>query len=168
MTTILPSPTPRTQPTLARTHLKACPYSSRLLSTSLTWTRLVSSHCMSHFAFHVTQVKDVPLVELMYRVFTCMPGESYRRPLRSLLCLCNVFRARINSLVCWLSVEPLCVCSVLCILSQEKRARIWALRGTILNWGCLFFMRVKKSETHHNTNVSASVLKWDQTTDIVC
>ena len=29
-----------------------------------------------------------------------MPGESYRRRLRSLLCLCDVFRALINSLVC--------------------------------------------------------------------
>ena len=38
----------------------------------------------------------------MYLVFTCMPGESYRRRLRSLLtCLCDVFRALINSLVCW-------------------------------------------------------------------
>ena len=34
----------------------------------------------------------------MYRV----PGESYRRKLRSLLlCLCDVFRALINSLVCF-------------------------------------------------------------------
>ena len=28
---------------------------------------------------------DVPLVELIYLVFTHMPGESYRRQLRSLL-----------------------------------------------------------------------------------
>ena len=40
-------------------------------------------------------------VEFMYLVFTCMPGESYRRRLRSLLLyLCDVFRAIINSLVC--------------------------------------------------------------------
>ena len=38
----------------------------------------------------------------MYLVFTRMPGESYRMRLRSLLfCLCDVFRALINSLVCW-------------------------------------------------------------------
>ena len=38
----------------------------------------------------------------MYLVFTRMPGESYRRWLRSLLLyLCDVFRALINSLVCW-------------------------------------------------------------------
>ena len=37
----------------------------------------------------------------MYLVFIRMPGESYRRQLRSLfLGLCDVFRALINSLVC--------------------------------------------------------------------
>ena len=37
----------------------------------------------------------------MYLVFTRMPGESYRRRLRSLLLyLCYVFRVVINSLVC--------------------------------------------------------------------
>ena len=47
-------------------------------------------------------LEDVLLVKLMYLVFTRMPGESYRRWLRSLLlCLCYVFRALINSLVCW-------------------------------------------------------------------
>ena len=47
------------------------------------------------------QFEDVPLVEFMYLVFTRMPGESHRRRLRSLLlCLCDVFRALINSLVC--------------------------------------------------------------------
>ena len=36
----------------------------------------------------------------MYIKFTCMPGESYRRRLRSLLLyLCYVFRALIDSLV---------------------------------------------------------------------
>ena len=38
----------------------------------------------------------------MYLVFTRMPGESYRRRLRSLLLyLWYVFRALINSIVCW-------------------------------------------------------------------
>ena len=36
---------------------------------------------------------DVPLVEFMYLVFTRMPGENYRRRLRSLLYLYYVFRA---------------------------------------------------------------------------
>ena len=48
--------------------------------------------------------EDVALVEFMYLVFTGMPGESYRRWLRSLLLyLCYVFPALINSLVCWFS-----------------------------------------------------------------
>ena len=45
--------------------------------------------------------EDVPHVEFMYLVFTCMPGKRYRRRLRSLLLsLCYVFRTLINSHVC--------------------------------------------------------------------
>ena len=48
-----------------------------------------------------SDIEDVHLVEFMYLAFTRMPGQSYRRQLRSLLlCLCDVFRALINSLVC--------------------------------------------------------------------
>ena len=36
-------------------------------------------------------------MEFMYLVFTRMSGDSYRRRLRSLLYLCYVFRALINS-----------------------------------------------------------------------
>ena len=43
---------------------------------------------------------NVTLVEFMYLVFTRMPGESYRRRLRSLLYLCYVFLTLINYLVC--------------------------------------------------------------------
>ena len=44
----------------------------------------------------------------MYLVFTRMPGESYQRPLRSLLLyLCCVFRALITSLVCWFCTSTL-------------------------------------------------------------
>ena len=44
---------------------------------------------------------DVSLVEFMYSVFTCTPGESYPKRLRGLsLGLCGVFRAPFNSLVC--------------------------------------------------------------------
>ena len=45
--------------------------------------------------------ESLPLVEFstLY-LLTRMPGESYRRRIRSLLCLCDVFRALINSLVC--------------------------------------------------------------------
>ena len=45
--------------------------------------------------------KGCTLVGFMYLVFTRMPGESYRRRLRSLLYLCYVFRALIKCLVCW-------------------------------------------------------------------
>ena len=42
------------------------------------------------------------LVEFEYLHFTCIPGESYHRWLRSLLlCLCDLFQVLINSLVCW-------------------------------------------------------------------
>ena len=45
--------------------------------------------------------EDVPLVEFVNLVFTRMPGEGYRRRLRSLLLyLCYVFRAVIISFVC--------------------------------------------------------------------
>ena len=49
----------------------------------------------------VRNIEDVPLGECLYHVFTRMPGESFRRRLRSLLlCLCDVFRALIISLMC--------------------------------------------------------------------
>ena len=48
-----------------------------------------------------TGLEDVALVEFTDLALTRMPGERYRRRLRSLLLyLCNVFRALINSLVC--------------------------------------------------------------------
>ena len=64
--------------------------------------------------------EDVTLVEFMYLVFTRVPGESYRKWLRSLLLyLCHVFRALIISLVFWLKLScprtecrPLPTCSV--------------------------------------------------------
>ena len=44
-------------------------------------------------------IEAVPLAEFIYLVFAGMPDESYPRQLRSLLlCLCDVFRAPINSL----------------------------------------------------------------------
>ena len=49
---------------------------------------------------YVLMIEDVPLMELMYLVFTRMPGETYRRRLGSLLYLCYVFPALIT---------PLCV-----------------------------------------------------------
>ena len=46
---------------------------------------------------YLGRAEDVPLVVFMYPVFTRLPDESYRRPLRSLLLY--VFRSLINSLV---------------------------------------------------------------------
>ena len=46
----------------------------------------------------------------MYSVLTRMPGESYRRRLRSLLLyLCYVFLALIDSLVCGFCTSALCL-----------------------------------------------------------
>ena len=46
-----------------------------------------------------------------------MPGESYRRRLRSLLLyLCYVFRALINSLVCWSFISGIYLISLIYIL----------------------------------------------------
>ena len=60
------------------------------------WT----SACLPFPFFHRVK-KQQPLVEFTYRIFTCMPGESYSRWLRSLLlCLCDAFQLLINSFVC--------------------------------------------------------------------
>ena len=53
----------------------------------------------------------------MYLLFTPIPGESYRRPLRSLL---YVFRALINSLLCWS-----CVLTVLLFIMRCKYKSVW-------------------------------------------
>ena len=48
---------------------------------------------------YLCRLENVPQVEFMYLV---LPGESYRRRLRSLLLyLCDIFWALINSLVFW-------------------------------------------------------------------
>ena len=61
---------------------------------------LKSFVCVHYIAF-VRIFEDVPLVEFIYHVFTRMPGEMYRRRLRSLLLyFCHLLRALINSLVC--------------------------------------------------------------------
>ena len=83
-------------------------------------------------------IGDVPLVEFMYLVFTCMPGERYHRKLGSLLllCFCDVFRGLINSLVCWSHhFVPVCLslassarlASVVtvCILRSSHRPSRW-------------------------------------------
>ena len=69
----------------------------------------------------------------MYLVFTRMPGESYRRRLRSLLLsLRDVFRALINSLACWYSSGwlefpflpmPSCLPVNFCTIAQDCQKR---------------------------------------------
>ena len=62
---------------------------------------------------NVRNFEAVPLLEFMYVVFTCMPGESYCRWFGSfLLCLCDVF---------WVRLTPLWVDPVLEIAHE----RIW-------------------------------------------
>ena len=61
------------------------------------------------FEWHIWKIMFgvVPLMEFMYLLFTRMSGESYRRWLRSLLYMCYIFRALINSLVCCHSIARL-------------------------------------------------------------
>ena len=68
----------------------------------------------------------------MYLAFTCMPGESYCRQLRSLLLyLCYVFQALINSLV----YPFFCI-----YLHQVNKLYLgyifWALINSLLCWFC--------------------------------
>ena len=68
-------------------------------------------------------------------LFTRMPGESYRRRLRSLLlCLCDVFRALIISLVRWLctSLLGLVLLQMLTLtpsLSHPVKFPVWMMYG---------------------------------------
>ena len=59
----------------------------------ITKTRVAYGHS------YLACVEDVSLVESVYLVFARMPRESDRRRLGSLLYLCYVFRAPVNSLV---------------------------------------------------------------------
>ena len=78
---------------------------------------------------------------VMYLVFTRMPGESHRRRLWSLLvCLCDVFRALINSLVClfygcrvgFLMRNSFKSKSTSGKLLRDKVERIWAFSSTYI------------------------------------
>ncbi len=67
-----------------------------------------------HGTWTPPELHPLPLVEFTYIVFTWMPGDSYCKPFSSLLlCLCDVFRAQINSLVCWV-----CTCALGLVLFQ--------------------------------------------------
>ena len=89
----------------------------RLFPPLCTWTKVMADT----YSFHM----DL-LTLVMYLVFTCMPSESYRRWLRSLLLyLCYVFWVLINSLVCWF-----CMCAL----------------GLVLDFSQLLFMLTRYCE----------------------
>ena len=87
----------------------------QIMSCFLCKTETITSQHNPHIQFFflstplllflgLSWIEDVSLVEFMYLVFTCMPGENYHRHLRSLmLYLCYIFWVLINSLVCWFS-----------------------------------------------------------------
>ena len=63
----------------------------------------------------------------MYLVFIPMPGENYRRPLRSLLLyMCYVFRALITSLVCEL-MKVLTFSRLIAVVSVRSGTRSFLL-----------------------------------------
>ena len=79
--------------------LKAAKQTSGMEYQKLPWMRIPSYiiqeitkvcylwHRTIHWIIH-KEPEDVPLVEFLVLVFTYMPGESYHKWLRSLLCLC--------------------------------------------------------------------------------
>ena len=87
------------------------------------WLKLAPFFCLPHmsqidslalekqasavFVSTPWKVTQSEYTEFVYFVFTRMPVESYRRRLRSLLYLCDVFRALITSLVCWFCTSAL-------------------------------------------------------------
>ena len=79
-------------------HFTQC-YCTHMYTWSFIHVFTQQSFCEQVLLVYTTD--DVPLVEFMYLVFTCMPGESYCRWLRSLLYLCYAFWVLINSLVCY-------------------------------------------------------------------
>ena len=74
--------------------------------------------------------EDVPLVELLYLVFTHMPGESYPRRLGSfLLCLCDVFRVLINS--CVLILLKTCFVQQIEVIKQKREIKDFVLKCSL-------------------------------------
>ena len=76
-------------------------------SSGWLWPAIIKIQCLVCRAWSINKFSiplpsfhynmDVPLVEFIYLVFTCMPGESYHRQLRSLLlCLCDIFRGALS------------------------------------------------------------------------
>ena len=53
------------------------------------------------YKYNVHKLRQMYIFEFMYLIFTRIPGETYRRRLRSLSYFCYVFWDFINSLVWW-------------------------------------------------------------------
>ena len=68
----------------------------------------------------------------MYLVYTRMPGESYRRRLRSLLYLCCVFPKLMNSLVCWL-ICPFSPCRGRSSSASSSHASLLQAIGSVMS-----------------------------------
>ena len=99
------------------------------ISRWLLWV-LFPELCVSYCSQNCVSVEDVPLVEFMYLVFSHMPGESYNRWLRSLLCLCDIFGALMNSLVCWFCAS----------VSKEQCAACGKLLSAYRMVNCVYIM----------------------------
>ena len=83
-----------------------------LVTCDSIWVRII---------FGKIKSEDVPLVELMYLVLTCMPWERYRRWLKSLLLhLCYIFWALIISLMCWFQMSDFSLFMVFLNLHQSS------------------------------------------------
>ena len=72
--------------------LKACPICKTTIRRNLRYGAIIKTQLsdienvkVRHLPLVLKMSEDVPLVEFIYLVFTRMPGECYRRRLRSLL-----------------------------------------------------------------------------------
>ena len=115
----------------------------------------------------------------MFHAFTRVPGESYRRRLRSLsLFLCCIFVLLINSLVCWKSTKRQHLwhtvvektrtkrqhlCHTVVEKTRTKRQHLWhitvmnILRRTIMTYNC-------RKRTHETSIVeNCGYATWENT-----
>ena len=70
-------------------------------------------------------------MELLYLVFTHMPGESDPRRLRSfLLCLCDVFRVLISS--CVLFLLKTCFVQQIEVIKQKREIKDFVLKCSLI------------------------------------
>ena len=76
--------------------------------------------------------EHVPLMEFMYLVFTCMPGESFCRRLRSLLLyLCYIFWALIGIMMKYLHCTGMFF-GLVCSVNKEGTMSLWTSVSTVM------------------------------------